>query len=75
MAGLPLAFRYQLSRSEGLNLQPSVSWPAPHRVAGEPSLERPVMVTVGYRIDPARVFHIGRESPVVSHFVAEHGPR
>jgi hypothetical protein len=75
MAGLPLAFRYQLRQGEGLTLQLSAGWPAP-QVAGQPGLERrPVMVTVGYRIDPAHSFHVGHEPPVVSHFVGEHVPR
>jgi MFS family permease len=51
---LPLTRRWKLQQGEGLDLAPSMHWPAPV-VAAEPDGDRgPVMVTVEYRIDPAR---------------------
>lgn len=49
MAGMR---RFRLGSAEGLDLRPSMHWPA-HEVAGEPETGGgPVLVTVEYRIDP-----------------------
>jgi len=54
VVGLAATARYHLRSGEGLNLAPSRLWPAPI-VRHEPEPERgPVLVTVQYRIDPAR---------------------
>jgi MFS family permease len=54
IAGLLLTFRLHLRSGEGLNLAPSRQWPTPI-VAHDLEPERgPVLVTVQYRIDPAR---------------------
>lgn len=51
---IPVTFRWKLGQGEGLDLAPSMHWPAP-LVADEVRDDRgPVMVTVEYRIDPAR---------------------
>jgi len=54
IVGLTATFRIHLQSGEGLNLAPSRQWPAPivnHDL--EPD-RGPVLVTVQYRIDPAR---------------------
>jgi MFS family permease len=54
IVGLGATFRIHLQSGEGLNLAPSRQWPAPivnHDL--EPD-RGPVLVTVQYRIDPAR---------------------
>jgi Transmembrane secretion effector len=54
VAGLLVTLRFHLQSGEGLNLAPSRQWPAPI-VAHELEPERgPVLVSVEYRIDPAR---------------------
>jgi MFS family permease len=53
-AGLLARWRFRLASGDGLNLAPSRHWPAPS-VVQEPEPDRgPVLVTVEYRIDPAR---------------------
>jgi len=54
IVGLLATMRFHLRSGEGLNLAPSRQWPAPI-VAHDLEPERgPVLVTVEYRIDPAR---------------------
>jgi MFS family permease len=54
VAGLAVVPRFPLRMGEGLDLTPSMHWPAP-QVAGEVELDRgPVMVAIEYRIDRAR---------------------
>ena len=54
IVGLAATFRIHLRSGEGLNLAPSRQWPAPV-VAHDLEPDRgPVLVTVRYRIDPAR---------------------
>ena len=54
IVGLAATFRIHLRSGEGLNLAPSRQWPAPI-VAHDLEPDRgPVLVTVQYRIDPAR---------------------
>ncbi|HEX9943236.1 MAG TPA: MFS transporter [Thermoanaerobaculia bacterium] len=54
IVGLAATFRIPLRSGEGLNLAPSRQWPAPI-VAHDLEPDRgPVLVTVQYRIDPAR---------------------
>ncbi|WP_158046792.1 MFS transporter [Skermanella pratensis] len=51
--GSAAALRYSLAGGAGLDLAPSMHWPAP-MVDHDPEPDRgPVMVTVEYRIDPA----------------------
>ncbi len=59
VAGLVVTTRQRLQTGEGLNLAPSRHWPAPPgaapALAGEAEADRgPVLVTVEYRVDPAR---------------------
>ena len=52
LAAIPLTWRWKLQTGAGLDLTPSMHWPAPV-VAGEVEQDRgPVLVTVEYRIDP-----------------------
>ncbi|MFL6195166.1 MAG: MFS transporter [Thermoanaerobaculia bacterium] len=54
IVGLAFTFRIRLRSGEGLNLAPSRQWAAPI-VSHEPEPDRgPVLITVQYRIDPAR---------------------
>src|SRR5262245_26938042 len=52
LVAIPLTWRWKLQTGAGVDLAPSMHWPAPmvaHEV--EPD-RRPVLVTVEYRIDP-----------------------
>lgn len=54
LLAIPLTWRWKLQTGGALDLAPSMHWPAP---MVDPSLDHdrgPVMVTVEYRIDPAR---------------------
>jgi MFS family permease len=52
LVAVALTWRWKLQTAAGLDLAPSMHWPAPI-VAGHVALERgPVMVTIEYRIDP-----------------------
>jgi len=54
LAGIALKGRFPIAGHEALDLAPSLHWPTP-LVAEEPEADRgPVMVTVEYRIEPAR---------------------
>lgn len=60
IVGLAATFRLHLRSGEGLNLAPSRQWPTPIVAHDDLEPERgPVLVTVQYRIDPARTdeFH------------------
>jgi MFS family permease/quinol monooxygenase YgiN len=53
LLAIPLTWRWKLQTGAGLDLTPSMHWPAPV-VADEVEQDRgPVLVTVEYRIDPA----------------------
>lgn len=53
---LGLALRWRISGDMAGNLAPSSHWPAPVIAAADAPLDRgPVMVTVEYQIDPARI--------------------
>jgi MFS family permease len=52
--GLTAMMRYRLSNGEALDLTPSRHWPEPAVVLEPQPEEGPVLVTVEYRIDPAR---------------------
>jgi MFS family permease len=54
IAGLAVSARYRLKESEGLNLEQSLHWAAPIVVHEPHAEEGPVLVTIEYRIDPAR---------------------
>lgn len=51
---LPVTLRWKLGQGEGLDLAPSMHWPAPAVATGLEGDRGPVMVTVEYRIEPAR---------------------
>ena len=52
LAAIPLTWRWKLQTGAGVDLAPSMHWPAPI-VAQDVELDRgPVLVTVEYRIDP-----------------------
>lgn len=54
LAAIPLTWRWKLQQAGGLDLAPSMHWPAPI-VAGDVAQDRgPVMVTIEYRINPAQ---------------------
>jgi MFS family permease len=46
--------RFEVTSGEGLDLAPSIHWPAPAVVGAVEPDRGPVLVTVEYRIDPAR---------------------
>ncbi|SMF03766.1 Predicted arabinose efflux permease, MFS family [Tistlia consotensis] len=53
LLAVPLTWRWKLGQGEGLDLAPSLHWPAP-LVSAEPSHDRgPVLVTVEYQVEPA----------------------
>ncbi len=52
---LILALRWRISGEGAGNLTPSSHWPVPLAVADMPADRGPVMITVEYRVDPARV--------------------
>ncbi|QZP07631.1 MFS transporter [Caenibius sp. WL] len=55
VAGLVLAWRFPLDRASTLDLAPSAHWPTP-LVDGDVEHDSgPVLVTIEYRIDPAKV--------------------
>ncbi|HEV2854132.1 MAG TPA: MFS transporter [Thermoanaerobaculia bacterium] len=54
IVGLAATFRIHLRSGEGLNLAPSRQWPAPIVTHDWEPDRGPVLVTVQYRIDPAR---------------------
>lgn len=51
---IPVTFRWKLGQGEGLDLAPSMHWPAPLVADAVGDDRGPVMVTIEYRIDPAR---------------------
>lgn len=52
LLGIPLTWRLKLQQGAGLDLSPSMHWPAP-AVAGPVAPDRgPVLILVEYRIDP-----------------------
>ena len=55
IAALILAWRYPLDRASMLDLAPSAHWPAPFVDRQIEHDSGPVLVTVEYRIDPAKV--------------------
>jgi MFS family permease/quinol monooxygenase YgiN len=52
LAAVPLTSRWKLHTGAGLDLTPSMHWPAPVVSEGVEADAGPVMVTVEYRIDP-----------------------
>src|SRR5438132_659535 len=55
IAGLGAAYFFPLPMVKELDLEPSLHWPDPVFVNEPHPLDGPVLVTVDYRIDPARV--------------------
>ena len=65
--------RYRLTAAEGINLAPSAHWPSPV-IMDELDQERgPAMVTVEYRIDPARATEFREAMRKVSMERRRHG--
>jgi MFS family permease len=58
--GLLAASRYRLAGGEALDLTPSLHWPHPAVTIEPPAEHGPVLVTVEYRIEPARAADFGR---------------
>jgi quinol monooxygenase YgiN len=54
LIGLAATAGHRLKETEGLNLGPSLHWPAPVVVHEPRSEEGPVLVVIEYRIDPAQ---------------------
>ncbi len=54
LAGVVVTSRFRLAADEGLDLTPADPVPAPRIVGELPAAGGPVLVTVDYRIDPAR---------------------
>jgi quinol monooxygenase YgiN len=52
IVALPLTWRWKLQTALGIDLAPSMHWPAPIVVHEVDEDQGPVMVTVEYRIDP-----------------------
>ncbi len=55
LIAIPLTWPAKLGQGEGLDLAPSMHWPAPLVLADLPQERGPVMTTIDYRIDPADV--------------------
>lgn len=53
-AGLALTVRFRLKDYEGMDLSPTKRWPAPRAFDEVDPGSGPVLITVEYRIDPAR---------------------
>ncbi|HEU4402376.1 MAG TPA: MFS transporter [Candidatus Polarisedimenticolia bacterium] len=60
VAALALTARYRLTTGEGLDLAPSRHWPAPAIVDDAEADRGPVLITVEYRVDPARAAEFAR---------------
>ena len=52
LAGIPLTWRWKLQTAAGLDLTPSMHWPAPILAHEVDEDSGPVLVTVEFRIDP-----------------------
>lgn len=52
VATIPLVRRWRLQTGAGLDLTPSMHWPAPEVAADVPADRGPVVVSVAYRVDP-----------------------
>jgi MFS family permease len=52
LLAIPLTWRWKLQTAAGIDLTPSMSWPAPIVTGHVESDQGPVMVTVEYRISP-----------------------
>jgi len=54
LAGIALTWRWKLQGGAGMDLAPSMHWPAPVLAIETDADRGPVLVTVEYRIDPRR---------------------
>jgi len=52
VAAIPLSWRWKLQTGTGLDLTPSMHWPAPVLAQGVEPDRGPVLVTIEYRIEP-----------------------
>jgi MFS family permease len=73
LAGLLAAVRYPLAASEALDLNPSLHWSEPTVVIEPHPEDGPVLVTVEYQIDPARVDEFRKAMDGVKRIVRRDG--
>jgi MFS family permease len=73
LAGLLAALRYPLAASEALDLNPSLHWSEPTVIIEPHPEDGPVLVTVEYRIDPARVDEFRKAMDGVKRIVRRDG--
>jgi len=52
LIAIPLTWRWKLQTGAGIDLTPSVHWPAPITTHGVEGDQGPVLVTIEYRVDP-----------------------
>jgi hypothetical protein len=52
LGAIPLTWRWKLQTGAGLDLTPSMHWPAPVLAQGVEPDRGPVLVTIEYKIDP-----------------------
>ena len=50
---VPLSWRFKLARGEGIDLSPSLHWPAPITVETVALDRGPVLITLEYEVEPA----------------------
>jgi MFS family permease len=73
LAGLLAALRYPLAEAEGLDLDPSLHWSEPTVISEPHPEDGPVLVTVEYLIDPARVDEFRKAMDEVKRIVRRDG--
>jgi MFS family permease len=73
LAGLLAALRYPLAASEALDLDPSMHWSEPTVIIEPHPEDGPVLVTVEYLIDPARVDEFRKAMDGVKRIVRRDG--
>ncbi len=61
LLGIAATWKYRIGRHDETDLTPSIYWPTPMLAADHETDPGPVMVTVEYRIDPARADEFARK--------------